>query len=269
MSQLWADRQRRILDAIAPVELPRPRVVPLEAPWNWLAAGWRDMWRQPALSLGYGAMFALGALCLALVFASLQAHALFLTLAGGFLLVGPLVAVGLYEYSRRLAAGQSVTLTDMLRAGRSAPGQLSFFGILLLLLALIWVRLAFLLLMLFLGTLAVPPPEEFMRLLLFTPQGLGLLIVGTIVGGALAALVFAMSAVAVPLLLDRRTDAVTAARASVAAVAANPLSMALWAALIVVIMAAGFATLLVGLVLAFPLVGHASWHAYRDIYGAP
>ena len=139
--------------------------------------------------------------------------------------------------------------------------------VLLMLIALVWLRLAMLLMAIFLGTLSVPPPSEFMQMLLFTPQGLGLLVVGTLIGGAIAASVFALSAVAVPLLLVEQTDAVTAARASLAAVCANPVVMMLWAALIVVMMGAGFLTLLIGLIVAFPLIGHATWYAYQDIYG--
>ena len=259
--------QQRLVDQIAPTSLPRPRTVPIDAPWTWLAAGWRDMWRAPWLSLGYGAVFALAAAVIAFGIARFQVHSLFIAVAGGFLLVGPFVAVGLYECSRRLSYGQSVSLSDLLNAGSGARGQLAFFGVLLMFIALAWLRLAMLLMAIFLGTLSVPPPSEFLQLLLFTPQGLGLLVVGSVVGGALAAMVFALSAVAIPLLLVEKTDAVTAARASLAAVCANPIVMALWAALIVVMMGAGFLTLLIGLIVAFPLIGHATWYAYRDIYG--
>jgi len=89
------------------------------------------------------------------------------------------------------------------------------------------------------------------------------------VGGLIASIVFATTAVAVPLLMDLEVDAVTAAKASIAAVVHNPKPMALWAALIVCLMAAGFASLLIGLVVVFPLIGHATWHAYMDIYGKP
>ena len=142
-----------------------------------------------------------------------------------------------------------------------------FSGLCLVLLLLVWMRTAFLLLMLFLGTSGVPPPSQFMPTLLFTPEGLGLLVVGTAVGGGFAAAAFALSALSVPLLLVRRTDIVSAARASIAAIIANPAAMTLWAALIVVIMIVGLVTLLVGLVIAFPLIGHATWHAYVAIYG--
>lgn len=247
--------------------LPAPRRVPFDAPWNWLAAGWRDLWRIPRISLTYGAATAAVVALLILGLARLEALSAALALAGGFLLVGPLLATGLYEASRRLARNQDVSLNDVAWSWLGARGQLGFFGALLMFAYLVWLQLAFLLLMLFLGGAGLPPPSAFMHALLFTPRGLGLLVVGTTVGAVLAALVFSISALAIPLLLVHRLDAVTAARASLAAVASNPKPMALWAALIVVIMAAGFATLLAGLVIAFPLVGHATWHAYADVYG--
>jgi uncharacterized membrane protein len=247
--------------------VPAPRQVPLDAPWAWLAAGWRDMWLTPGLSLSYGAVFAVAAGALAVALWNTGAQSLFLAFAGGFLLIGPLVAVGLYEASRRMARGEAVRLADVVSAGLGARGQLAFFGAVLLFVFLLWLQSAFLLMMLFLGTSAPPQPSEFLQALLFTPRGLSLLVAGSLVGGIIAALVFAISVVAVPLLLVAHVDAISAARASAAAVARNPKPMALWAALIVVIMAAGFATLLAGLVIAFPLIGHATWHAYADIYG--
>lgn len=250
-----------------PDPVPVPRRVPFDAPWNWLAAGWRDMWSAPATSLAYGAAFTLATAVLVAGLASLQALSAFLALAGGFLLLGPFLAVGLYEVSRCLARERRVRLGDILWAWRGARGQLGFFGAMLLFAYLAWLQIAFLLLMLFLGSTGLPPPSAFMHELLFTPHGLGLLIVGTAVGGLLAALVFAVSAFAVPMLLVREVDVLTAARASLVGVALNPKPMALWAGLIAVIMAAGLAALLAGLVLAFPLIGHATWHAYEEIYG--
>lgn len=247
----------------------QPRRVAFDAPWGWLASGWRDLWQAPGVSLAYGGAFALAAFVLVLGLWRQEAQSLFLVLAGGFLLIGPLVAVGLYEASRRLARGEKIALRDVVWAGLSAEGQLGFFGAILLFAFMVWLQIAFLLLMLFFGSSGLPDPSALMQALLLTPRGLGLLVVGTLAGAVLAAIVFAISAVAIPYLLERRTDAVSAARASIAAVAHNPKPMALWAALIVVIMGAGFATLLVGLIVAFPLIGHATWHAYAAIYGTP
>lgn len=247
--------------------VPKARCVAFDAPWNWLAAGWRDMWAMPHVSLAYGVIAAAGAGGLIAGLLSLEATSLFLALAGGFLLIGPMLAVGLYEASRRFGSGENVRIGDVVWAWFNARGQLGFLGAILLFVFMVWVQLALLLLMLFLGSSGLPPPSEFMRTLLFTQQGLGLLVVGTIVGGLLATLVFAIAALAVPMLMVREVDAITAARASLTAVALNPKPMALWAGLIVVLMGAGFVTLLAGLVVTFPLIGHATWHAYADIFG--
>jgi uncharacterized membrane protein len=160
-------------------------------------------------------------------------------------------------------------LRDGLRAGLHAPGQLGFFGAILAFVYFVWVQVAFLLFMLFLGSKPLPPASEFLPTLLFTPHGLGLLVAGTMVGGALAFLVFAISAVSVPLLMTRPVDAVSAIGVSLAAVVANPKPMALWAALVAGFMALGIATLFVGLAIAFPLIGHATWHAFRDLVREP
>lgn len=259
----------RASDAVAmPGALPAsPAKVAFDAPWMWLAAGWRDLWEAPTIGLTYGALFAVGAMVMAVALLSYGAEALFPALAGGFLLLAPFLAMGLYEASRRMEAREPVSLGQALAAGFKAKGQIAFFGVALMILFLVWLELAFILLVLFMGGRGLPPPSEFVSTLLFTNAGLGLLVVGSIIGGVLAAVAFAMSVVAVPMLLVERVDAVTAIRASLLAVAANPKPMALWAALIAVMVAAGFVTMLVGLVVAFPLIGHATWHAYRAIYG--
>ncbi len=239
--------------------------VHFDAPWDWLAAGWRDMWRVPQISLSYGAVFALLAFVLAYGLMQLGWLSLFLVLCGGFVLVGPLFAVGLYEISRRLERGEPVSFRDAVTDGKNAPGQVSFFGAVLGFAFFVWLELAFLLFMLFMGTNDFPPMSEFVQTLLFTPHGLGLLSVGTLVGGCLAMAVFSIAAISMPLLLSRRIDVVTAMSASYEAVLSNPKPMLLWAAIIVGCMILGIVTLFVGLIFAFPLIGHASWHAYRNL----
>lgn len=239
------------------------RRVPFDAPWEWFGAGWRDITSVPGISLPYGAVFTVIALLLVAGLLETGMISLILAFAGGFILLGPLVAVGLYEASRRLEANETVSFGDVVSAGLRAPGQLGFFGAILAFAFAIWLQLAFLLFMLFMGGRGFPPLDEFMPMLLFTPGGLGLLIVGTIVGGILASLVFAISAVSVPLMMEHRVDAVTAISVSLRAVATNPKPMALWAGLIAAFMVLGILTMFAGLVIAFPLIGHATWHAYR------
>jgi uncharacterized membrane protein len=241
------------------------REVPFDAPYSWLAAGWSDMWRVPRVSLAYGAIFAVTGFLLAVGLTQVGLQSMIIVLAAGFILVGPMIAAGLYETSRRLEKSEPVSLGSTLRAGFSGRGQLAYMGLLLMAIYLVWVEVALLLFMLFLGSEPMPPVEAFVPTLLLTRQGLGLLIVGTAVGGALAATVFAVSAVAVPLLMTEHVDVVTAALTSVTACRENPKAMALWAALIAGAMLFGFVTLFFGLVIAFPLIGHATWHAFRDL----
>lgn len=241
------------------------RRIPFDAPWYWLAAGWRDLWTAPLISIGYGFLFALIALGLTAGLTVVGWQALILPLAGGFLLLGPLAAVGLYEVSRRLERGESVRVQDIVAALRNAPGQVRFFGAVLAFVFFVWGNLAFTLLMGFLGPSVLLPLSEFVRILLFTPQGLGLLVAGTAVGGILAVIVYAISAISVPLLMTREVDVVTAMLASLEAVLENPRPMVLWGALIAGFILLGVATGFVGFVVAFPLIGHATWHAFRAL----
>jgi uncharacterized membrane protein len=114
----------------------------------------------------------------------------------------------------------------------------------------------------------MPPFEQFFPALILEPRGLSLLVIGTIVGGLIAAAVFSVAVVSVPMLLERDVDAVTAVLTSLRSVQENFGPMAMWAWLIMVLTVFGIASLFVGLVITFPLVGHATWHAYKDVVAA-
>jgi len=263
---------QRIDDTEIPVNVsagPAIERVPLDAPWAWLAAGWRDLWTVPRIGLTYGGLFA--GLSLGLTYGLMVAgyESLILALAGGFLLIAPVAAIGLYETSRRLEAGESVNSGLILAECLRSSGQLAIFGGILALVYFLWLQIAFLLFMVFMGGKAVPAANQFVPTLLFTSHGLSLLVVGTLVGAALAFTVFAISAITPPLLMTRRVDAISAVRVSVTAVIVNPKPMLLWAGLIAGFMALGIATIYVGLVVLFPLIGHATWHAYRDLVREP
>lgn len=241
------------------------RRVPFDQPWEWLAAGWRDMWTYPGVSLTYGAIFAAIAGLMLWGMTLSGAQSIILALFGGFMIVGPLFSVGLYEISRDIEMGRPVTLGSTIARSMKPEGQLWFMGLVLFLIFMVWMQVAFLLFMLFTGAKAFPPPSEFLHMILFTPHGLGLLLVGTLVGAALSVVTFAVAAVSVPLLLVKDVDVVTAMRVSIRAVMENPRPMLLWAGLIAGFMVLGGVTLFIGLVLAFPLVGHATWHAFEDL----
>lgn len=250
-------------DSLA-VGVHRVNKIPFDAAWQWLAAGSRDMWRVPHISLAYGAVFTTLSLALLVGLYLAGALSMALPLAGGFLMLGPMIAVGLYETSRRLEEGESVTLADMISFSVRSPGQLAFMGVFLLIIYFVWLEIAFLLFMLFLGPQSLQL-ENIIPSLLFTPSGLGLLIVGTAAGTVLALLVFAVTSVSIPLLMRREVDVVTASLTSIKAVALNPAPMLLWAVLIAGMMAFAFATLFIGMIVVFPLIGHATWHAYRSL----
>jgi len=238
--------------------------VPMSAPWSWLALGWRDIRRAPVLSLAYGAAFALLAVLLLAGLWLAGIPALILPMAGGFLLIGPILAAGLYRMSDLTERGEAVTLHDTLLANIRSPGQLAFMGVVLLIAFFAWVEIALLLFMLTFGPVAMPPVTEFISTLLLEPRGLTLLVVGTFLGAVFAAIIFASTVVSVPMLMVRELDVVTAIVTSWRAVAANPTVMLLWAILIAAIMALGFVLFFIGLLIAFPLIGHATWHAFRE-----
>ncbi len=239
--------------------------VPFDAPWSWLGAGWRDLTETPMLSLGYGLVFTVISAILLYGLTHVGWETMTLALCGGFLILGPLFAVGLYEISRLHAAGETPTLDKIIHTSLSSPGHLAFMGFILLFIFSAWLRIAFLLFAIFFGGVSLPAPEQFVPELLFTSHGLGLLIVGTIVGAALALVAYTVSVVAIPLLMRHRVDVFTAITVSMQAVAKNPKPMLLWALLIAAIMACGIASALLGLIVAFPLVGHATWHAYDEL----
>ena len=244
---------------------PRIRSVELDRPWAWLAAGWRDLAQAPSVGLAYGVVVALIGWAITFGLWWLGAIYLILPLTAGFLIVAPLLAVGLYEVSRRHERGEVATLGDALAAFRANPSQIALMGVTLLLLFFAWIRLAVMIFYLFFG-LAPPSPADFVGRVFFSAESLPFLVFGTAIGGVLAALAFGLSAISIPLLLDRpQAHVVTAIAASFQAILRNPATMAFWAVLIVLFVGAGLITFYLGLIVTLPLIGHASWHAYRDL----
>jgi uncharacterized membrane protein len=140
-------------------------------------------------------------------------------------------------------------------------------GFFLLFAALVWVRVAMVLYALFTSG-SYAPLDEFVNFVTSTPQGLAMISIGTLVGAAISFGIYLLTVVSIPMLMNERTDAFTAIATGVNAFRTAPWVMILWAWLIAVIVVAGIATLFAGLAIAFPLLGHASWHAYREIRGA-
>lgn len=243
-----------------------PRTISADSPWRWLGAGFRDLMRAPHLSLGYGALVIGGGAAIVWALWRTGLGSLIPVAFGMFAIFGPLLAVGAYEMSRRIEAGDPPRIFPVRFAGPRSPLQLAFIGFFLMFAALVWTRIALLLYALFTNG-SYMPLSEFTSFALTTTPGLAMLVVGTIVGGLIAFAIYLLTVVSIPMLMNERTDAFTAVATGLKAWKASPGAMILWAWLIAVITAAGVATFLVGLAVAFPLLGHASWHAYRDIRG--
>lgn len=243
----------------------RQRHLPASTAFAWLAAGWRDLMVAPGLSLAYGlSVFIVSIVSVWTMFALGWDYILFPALAG-FMIVAPAVAVGLYAKSRAIEEGEVPTLGGMLRVKPSAGAQIFFTGVLLCLLMLLWMRAAVLLYALFFGVRPFPGLDHVVGMLFTTPIGLAMLVVGTLVGGLFAAFGFAISVFSVPMLLDQRTDALTAMASSMAIVWNNLQPMIMWGAVVLALFAVSVATALVGLIVIFPLLGHATWHAYKSM----
>jgi uncharacterized membrane protein len=175
------------------------------------------------------------------------------------------VAVGLYEKSRILEAGGTPNLGSMLSVSPRAGAQVVFTGLLLCLLMLLWMRAAVLLYALFFGVRPFPGLDHVIQLIVTTPMGLAMLVVGTAVGGLFAAFGFAVSVFSIPMLLDRPVDALTAMATSMAMVWNNIWPMLVWGFVVLLLFALSVATGFLGLIVIFPWLGHATWHAYKTM----
>ena len=254
-------------ETVAVFRAPQPRIrrVPIDRPWAWLGAAWRDTLAMPGLSLACGLIPVVAGWLAAALLAWFDLPYLVLPLGAGFFFVGPFLAVGLYEMSRRREKGLAVDRESVFLAWRRNPDQLALMGALMLFIHLAWMRVAQLLFALF-EWRALQSWDRFADIVWFSSRSLPFLATGIVCGAVLAAIVFAIGAFSIPYLLDRReSNLFEAIATSVAAVRVNLQPMALWAALIVFVVAVGMVPGLLGLVVAVPLVGHATWHAYRDI----
>ncbi len=243
---------------------PAPvRTLDAGRPLRWLALGWRDFTRAPGPSALHGAVFLVaGALITAFGWGR---HSLLAGAFSGFLLVAPMLAAGLYEVSRRLSRGETPTIADVVALwirGRSAMARL---GVLLALAGTAWVVLSTVII---LGVVGADQAGvgEFVRRFVLSGNSIAFAL-WLLAGGLFAAIVFALTVVSVPMMLDRDVGIRTAALTSVRAVGVNPVPMFVWAALVMSLTMVSVATVLPMVVLV-PVIGHATWHAYVDAVDA-
>jgi uncharacterized membrane protein len=232
--------------------------LPLAAPLRWLALGVRDFGRAPSIGLFYGACFVGMGWALLRVFELAPAYTV--ALAASFLLVGPFLCLGMYQTSMRLERGQRPDFGDSLLAWQTRTGTLAIFGVVLLVLQMLWARAA---LVLFAVSFDGMPDFRGSVMALMDPANLGFIVAYIAVGGVFAGLIFAISVVSLPMILHRQTDAITAGLTSLRLVLSQPLVMVFWGALITALVVLAALPWLLGLLVVGPVLGHASWHAYR------
>ncbi len=256
-----------MVDTVPVFQGPPPRIrrVPVDRPWTWLGAGWRDFLAAPRLSLLYGLLPAVTGWLASTMLIWFDVPYLVLPFSAGFFFVGPFIAVGLYEVSRRREAGLVIDVQATVCAWRRNPDQIALMGVLFLLFHLAWMRVAQLLFALF-SWHNMPSWDRFADVIWYASHNLPFLTFGVVCGAVLAAIAFVIGAFSIPYLLDRRdSNLFEAIGTSAAAVRVNFRPMLLWAALIVFLIVLGMVTGLIGLVVTLPITGYATWHAYRDV----
>jgi len=238
--------------------------ISLAQPWEWIGKGWQDLVAARQYSLTYGAVVVLisGLITLGLVNEGLTFLVPFLV--AGFYLLAPVIGLGLYQMSAHLERKEPLQFCHFLEAWKGNQGQLGVITAGLLIIMQLWMMSNFVLFAL-LYTNMHPPLENFFSTVFLSGQNNTFAFASIGVGFLLAWVAYAISAISVPMLMDRDVDGFTAIRTSVKAVVENWPAMTLWAALIVLLIGVGLLTFYIGLFIAMPLVGHATWHAYRDI----
>ena len=245
-----------------PSDAPRKEILTLRLsdPFHWLLLGWRDLRAAKGISLFYGICFWLMALTLGAVFRSKPEYVM--SIASGCLLVGPFLAVGLYEVSRRRELGLRPSLGASLTCWNSHLRSMGLLVLVLIVLELLWGRASLVVFAVFFNT-GMPSTTGVINAI-FNLENWEFLMVYLLVGGVFAGLVYASSVVAIPMILDRDTDAISATLTSLQVVFGNPAVLLLWGALITTLVFVGLVLpWSLGLWLIGPWLGHATWHAYR------
>ncbi len=235
--------------------------VPLLAPFTWLKLGFNDLVACKFASMFYGICFAaVGGL---LLLAFRHATQLVTAVTTGFMLVGPFFAIGLYELSRLRERGEAPLLASTLAVWRRNISGIGIYSLIVIVLYLVWARASLVIFALFYQG-GIPTMTSFIAEITRF-DNLEFLLAYLAVGAFFAGLVFAFSVVSIPMMLDRNQDTVTAMIASFLALVRNFPTMLVWGALIALMVVIGIATLFVGLIITMPVVGHATWHAYRAL----
>ena len=244
------DKQARVNDL--PFVAPCQKLT-IDAPLRWLKLGWADIKHAPKQSLSYGGIIVLLSYIVSSMVLIYGGLGLLVSLLSGFLFLGPVLAIGLYSISCQIQAGMTPQLGYCLREGKRHLGNELIFAVILSVIFLVWARAASMTHILF--------PEVSNAV---WTEFIPFLAVGTFEGAIFSAIIFCFSAFSLPMIMDRKTDVITAVITSINAVLRNKRVLFLWACLIVLIVTIGFATAFIGFIVLMPLIGHATWHAYQE-----
>ncbi len=241
------------------------RKIRVDDVYDALNKGWADFRAVPGYGIFFGGVYALVGIVIFLQLYAWDRPFWIVPFALAFPLIGPFVAIGLYEVSRRRETGEPLSWEAVLGViWQQRNRQLPSMAFVVLAGVLIWMFAAQLILALFLsgtpGGVYSDPATYFN-----TTNGIAMLIVGSIVGGLIAALLFAITAVSLPLLLDQEIDYVTAMVISFRATVSNQRPMASWAWIVAVGLVVAMVPMFIGLVVALPVLGHTTWHLYRKL----
>lgn len=235
--------------------------VGIMAPFSWLSKGVSDLKKATLPSLLYGFIFAITGLLL--IFIAAKNPVWSAALSSAFLLLGPFLAIGLYELSHQIEEGTKPCLKDSIHKIRENLVNLGFFAVLLGILLMIWLRISALIAGIFFND--VDLIIKGWAVLFDGGRSIEFLLFFTFFGFFIAQIVFSISVVSIPMLLHRKVDVITAITTSLRVVIKNPLPMLVWAILIVVLINLGMLLAFIGLTITLPIIGHASWHAYREL----
>lgn len=235
-----------------------------------LAAGLADFRAAPLFGLFFGGFYALGGLFLVWLTLFTGLGYLSYPIAAGFALVGPFVAVGCYEVSRRREAGLALDWSGVIAVVfDQSRRELGWMAFVTLFIFIVWMYQVRMLLVLCLGFQNFVTVQEFLHVVTTTPEGLLFLVLGHVDGAILSLVVFALSVVSFPMLLDRDVDFITAMITSVKAVFANPKTLIVWAGIVVALLIVAILPAFLGLFVVLPVLGHTTWHLYRRLVLPP
>jgi uncharacterized membrane protein len=231
-----------------------------------MSDGFRDFLKAPAFGLFFSAFYAVGGVLIYLELTVRGEELWVIPIGLGFPLLAPFAAVGLYEVSRRLEKGESLDWSAVLGVVfRQKDRQFPSMAMMMIMFFMFWVFVAHLVFALFMGLQSLTNILTSWQDTLLTPNGLTMLAIGTGVGAAMAFVLFSLTVISLPLLLEREIDFISAMICSFQLVLANPLPMLAWGAIVSVLLFAGMLPFFLGLFIVLPVCGHATWHLYRRV----